>query len=211
MSIFSKEDKAETMQREMLNREDKVFNTKMADQLDDQVFLKQQEENRDLVRWQQSLADEIEELKHDLKREVWTGDKWEPDKVLIGYKETGEEVYEKLPPLMNDTGIKMVESAMRPLLSRNLINSNLNENMVYGMLRRTSDTIVNNITTYGEQYQMEFGNYSHVTRLIKNFMIPTPFRALNDGERKHLRTMNKRLESYGESQQEAGKQKKKWW
>ncbi len=212
MSLFNnKQDSEETMfkAQQQMQKDQHGINT--ADRLDEQVFLRQQEENKDLVRWQQALQDEIEELKHDLKREEWDGEKWHPKQIFVGMNDEGKELFTPLPPLMNDAGIKMVEAEMRPLLSRNMINSNLDEKMVYGILRRTSDTIVNNIAVYGEEYRMEFGNYSHVTRLIKNFMIPTPFRALNDGERKHLRTMNKRVEAFSQSADEQPKKKRMFW
>lgn len=142
-------------------------------------------ERQDFLRWQQELGDELERLKHDLRNEEFNGESW----VKLGN------------PIVNEKGIHMIERLIRPLLSRNLINSNIDEEMVYGILRRTSDTLVNNITYYGEEYNIEFGNWDYVLRLVKNVIIPTPFRAQLGWTKKTDSTMSKRLESFAESQQ----------
>ena len=163
------------------------------------------QERQDLLRWQQDLLDDLEQLKHDLRREVYDlqKDVWVQERMVSGHTSEGKPIYEQLAPLMNEQGIRMVESLVRPFLSRNLLNSNLDEQMVYGMLRRSSDTLVNNITYYGEQYDLEFGNYNLIVRLVKNVIIPSPFRAADGWTKRIDSTISKRLESFAESNKQA--------
>jgi len=85
--------------------------------------------------------------------------------------------------LMNEKGIAIVDYTCRPLLSRNLINSNLDERMIASMLKRTSDALVNNFAFYGvKEYDMEFANFTMVLRVIKKHYYPTPHRALKGWE-----------------------------
>lgn len=181
------------------------FNREMASfdagNRDDQVYLHQQEERMDLLKWQQDLNDEIKQLKHDLRNEVLNDatNEWESIKIFAGYDDKGREVYGTLPPLINEMGIRMIEIELRPLISRNLINTNLDEIRILNILRNTANTIADNLADKYDFYDIEFANFDVVMRLIKNAMIPTPFRALNDGERRHARTMSKRIEAFTES------------
>lgn len=164
----------------------------------EQVYIQQQKDKEDLLRWQQSITDELEELKQRLRGNLFNMKKgeWEKDPHSI--------------VIMNERGISMVDFACRPLLSRNLINSNLDERMINSMLKRTSDTIVNNIAFYGEkQYGMEYGNYSLALRIIKNTIIPTPNRALHGWNKRQDNMMSKRVEAFQDGGQ--NQQKKGFW
>lgn len=182
-----------------------------AEMLNDQILMQQQEEKTDLLKWQQSLQDELDLLKHKLRSETYDSDKnkWIKTKIAIGYDKNGRIVEQDLPPLMNEIGISKVETIISPLLSRNLINSNLSEDMILGILKRTSNDLVSNIAYYGEDlYDIEFGNFSTVIRLIKNTMIPTPFRAMSGWNKKIDSTISKRVESYNEGASRLPERKK---
>lgn len=180
------------------------FNREMASfdagNRDDQIFIHNQEERLDLLKWQQDLGDELKQLKHDLRNEILNEEtgQWERIKVLVGYQDD-KEMYGVLPPLINEMGIRMIEIELRPLISRNLINTNLNEERILSILRNTANAIADNFADKYDYYGIEFANFDIVMRLVKNSMIPAPFRALNDGERRHARTMNKRIEAFTES------------
>lgn len=191
--------------QDQLDREDEIAlvreqqSQRVAEGLNDRVALDQVRGREDLQRWQQDLTDEQLTLLHSLAAEFWDEDSnsWVPERVKTGeYGVDGVAKTERMPPLMNHLGVKMVANAIRPLMSRNLINSNFDEKRILDMLKRTSNTIVNNIAYFHEDYDLDFGNFDEVTRMIKNVMIPTPFRALNDGERKHQRTINKRVDTH---------------
>ena len=140
--------------------------------------------NPDLVRWQQDLEDEVSDLKHRLKREVWNDvDGWRPGPYA---------------PLLNSIGVAMIEEELRPLTSRNMINSNLSEEFIMFILRNTSDVIADNLMFNYDVYDMDPLQYEHIVRLVKNAMLAAPFRAMNDGERRHQREIVKRIETHSD-------------
>lgn len=149
---------------------------------DDGALMQELTQQNDLVRWQQDLNDELAQLLHDLRRERQTTNE--------GWKRP-----DKLQPLLNDSGVAMVEEQLRPLLSRNMINTNLNEDQIMNMLRFTCRSIRQNLMNNYDEYQMNPLQYRNIMRLIKNAIIPTPNRALNNGERVYTRTFNKRVET----------------
>jgi hypothetical protein len=173
----------------------------LASPQDDMVFLQQKEERSDLLKWQQDLKEELVQLKHDLRNEQLNEEKgkWEPIAIAVGYNEQGQLLYQMLPPIINELGIRMIDQQVRPLFSRNMINTNLNEEIINKVLCLTCNTIVENMADNYDRYGVEFTNMDLVMRLIKNAIIPAPFRALNDGERRHARSINKRVEAFTET------------
>jgi len=160
----------------------------------------QQDQRSDLLKWQQDLDDEINKLRHRLKGEVLKSDKtWGPRFYPTGKKnEEGKEILETLPPLANDLFIDYVETQVDPFMSRNLFCSNLDQKRILLMLRNTCDDIADAMADGYDIYGIEFINYDLVMRLIKNVIIPGPFRAMNDGQRRHDRTIAKRIEAFNE-------------
>lgn len=142
--------------------------------------------NPDLVRWQQDLEDEVSELKHRLRRESWND--------VDGWRSTGQQ------PLLNELGVAMIEEELRPLTSRNMINSNLSEEFIMFILRNTADVIADNLMFNYDVYEMDGLQYEHIVRLVKNAMCAAPFRAMNDGERRHQREIVKRIETHSDQQ-----------
>lgn len=181
-------------------REQNTFGA-VANPEDDHIFLQQQEKNADLLKWQQDLFEELEQLKRDLRNEFKTADgEWKRKVYCIGQGRDGRPIYKPMPPLANEYFISMMETECRPLMSRNMMMSNFSEQRILDMLKHTSNTIADNMADNYDKYGIEFVNFDHVVRLIKNVIIPAPFRALNDGERRHQRTIAKRIESFSESQ-----------
>lgn len=173
------------------------------------IDYQQQEGRTDLLKWQQELSDELLALRHRLKGEVRNEDgQWGPRMILVGYdKETGEKVYERAPPLANDLFIDYVEMQVEPFLSRNMFSSNFTEKRILEMLKNTCNDISDAMSDGWDLYGIDFINYDLVVRLIKNVIIPGPFRAWNDGQRRHDRTVAKRIEAFNDHDQ--GTQRKK--
>ena len=203
----------EVMQERVLQQQAQQAQMEVASNpQDDMVAYQHQAERADLMRWQQELDDQAENLKHRLRSEYKTEDgDWLPKKTTTFAKDSKGKIRRdpltkkpvmitiRVPPLTNDLFIEYIESQVEPFLSRNLLNSNFNEARILGILKNTMDDIVNNMADGWDVYEIEFRNYDIVTRLIKNTIIPGPFRALNDGERRHQRTINKRVEAFTES------------
>jgi len=180
---------AEDRDRDFTKQRD-VFNSSIQP---DQEYMQMQESRTDLLKWQQSLEDELTKLKHRLRGEHLTDEGWKPKLVRI---RTEEGIIEtNSPPLANDIFVDYIEIQVEPFLSRNLLNSNFDEKRILEMLKNTMNTIADAMADGWDLYGIEFINYDLIDRLIKNIITPSPFRALNDGERRHQRTISKRIEA----------------
>ncbi len=164
-------------------------------QQDDYITQVNERFRADLMRWQQDLGDETENLRHSLKNEFLTEDGWLPKKTVVEFDDQKKPIFKDMPPLMNDMGIQMVLTEVQPLLSRNMINSNFSEERILFILKDTANTIADNLCDNHILFEADFVNFDVIVRLIKNVIIPAPYRALNDGERKHQRTTTKHLET----------------
>lgn len=160
----------------------------------------------DLIRWQQELEAELDTLKYRLKNYMRKGDMWVPRMITVN----GEQV--EAPPLLTEEGIQMVEAEVQPFLSKNLINSNLDEKRILNLLKFTSKTITRNLGYSYEEYVIEPTpqNLSHIKRIIKNVIIPTPFRAINGWTKRQDNAATKRVETYSENPNEFGGKNKGW-
>jgi len=159
----------------------------------------QQDQRSDLLKWQQDLEDEMTRLKHRLKSEMKYDDgSWGPKLIPVAKDEKGKIIYDRVPPLANELFIDYIETQAEPFLSRNLFSSNLKEKQIYDILRNTCDDIADSMADSWDKFDIEFINYDIIVRLIKNVIIPGPFRALNDGQRRHDRTIAKRIEAFNE-------------
>lgn len=175
------------------NKDQIAFQTSAAS---DVVEIAQHEQRTDLLKWQQNLKDEIEALKHRLRREVKDGDKWEPLKKLIGKDpQTSKRIFEDLPPYMNELGICMVEDQIWPLTSRNIINTNLQEERILKILERTCNAIADNMADNFDMYDARFVDYDIILTMVKNIIIPAPFRSLGGWNKKMDNETTRRIES----------------
>ena len=166
---------------------------------DDAVFINEQNQKSDLIRWQQELDNSLEILKHRLRNETRNKE---------GYWFSQEGV----DALLTTEGIAMVESTLSPFLgeeAKNLINSNLTEEMILQTLKNTSDTIVCNLADNYDTFVIIAtpSKMSHIMRIIKNAMLPTPFRAQDGWTLKENNKGTKRVETYVDAPQ----QNKKMW
>jgi len=169
---------------------------------DDQTFIQMQNQQSDLLRWQQDLEDELVGAIHDLKNEILIDGKWIPI-IVTNVTSNGQTVQERLKPKINDRGIQMIRLSLMPLLSRNLINSNFSENRILLICKQTSNTIVTNLAANMDRYDIDsLTTASEIKRMVNNVIIAGPYRALNGVEKRLNSTMIKRIESYAERQQD---------
>lgn len=155
---------------------------------DDMVHLQDKENKSDLTRWQQDLADELQSLKHDLRRE---------------YKNK-EGAWVQIPgtmPLLNEMGLHPIMNLVKVYFTRNLIMSNLDQHIINRiMLGMVRDLVIHLGANY-ERYEVDFHDLTLVVRLVKDRVEPTLYRCFNNGERKYLNTIQKRIEAYSETAQ----------
>jgi len=173
----------------------------------DDVYFAQKEKNEDLTKWQQDMENDIERTVHDLKREIESDDGYkrmtrvEFVRINKDGKKIGKKV--KVKPMMNNLGINMFRGAIRPLISRNLMMSSYSEDKIYVKLRSIMFTFISHLAYHQRTYDIDTGNLSMIVRMFKDLMEPAHWRALNNGERSYLNTINKRVEAiaYGNPNQ----------
>lgn len=179
-------------------REDKRFNKELQFQREqgaiaagiagEQTEILERENKSDLIKWQQELDDEQVKLVMHLKGYVMTDDGWSLPK--------GKR------PLCNNTFINdVVVPQTTPFMSRNLINSNLSEDMTRINLASTCNEIADNMVDGYDIYEIDFKNYDLIIRLIKNTIMAGAFRAVNGWTAKTNATIFKRIESAHENPQ----------
>lgn len=172
----------ETEQRQMnFGREQGAV--QIAEGIPDQVMMQQQEDRTDLLKWQQDLSDELKNLLHDLRNEVFIEGQ--------GWVKQGN-------PVMNENGVRKIESLVRPYLSRNMFNTNFNEDRVLGMLKDTSNSLALDLCIHYKDYKLSFSNCPMVTRLVKNVIMAGPHRAMNGWNKRIDSTISKRVEAFSE-------------
>lgn len=178
-------------QRQMSYGRDQAVLTNSTTPEDDQVYINAQNDRSDLLRWQQDLTEDIKELKYMLEGKQIVDGKW---------------VNTPQGQLLNDKGIQMIISEVKPLTNRNFMLSDFKEERILGILRRTIWTIIHNIAD-NDGYEAEFEQYDHIVSMVANVIYPAPFRAMDGGERSNQNKMTKRVESYHNAM--AGHQERK--
>jgi len=160
------------------------------------IQLKEQEEREDLVRWQQDLGPEMEQLEHDLKREVFDKktNEWVSLKEWV-YGDDGQPKEVDATPMCNDFCIQMIKATIRPFMTKNEIMSNYTEDRILQKMRNTLKTLSRNVGVKHDFYEIDFHDISSIRTIVQNAMMSAPFRALNQGERNYLKTSTRRIEN----------------
>lgn len=163
------------------------------------IQLQQQKEREDLVRWQQDLGNELNQLEHDLRREVLNKDgSWSPMQIMVGWTKNVNNKnvpqFKDAAPVCNDFGIMMIKTNLRPLMGKNIMMSNLSEERILQILKSTIKTVIRNICIKHDYYEVDFHDISYIRQTIQNAALPAPFRALSNGERKYLTSTTRSIE-----------------
>lgn len=175
---------------------------------DDQTYLAMKQERESFVRWQQDLIESVERMKHQLRRHSRNQETGKYERIMVPTGErdlNGKLVYAPLPPLLNELGINMIEEEVSPLMGKNIINSNFDEERILRILKYTGKVISRNLAYNYDTYDMDALQYEHIMRIVKNHIIAAPFRAWNNGERKYAGGIIKRIESVSEGAQQQQK------
>jgi len=169
------------------------------------VYQEQQKQREDLVRWQQDLEPELILFQHSLRNEWFNTEEGRWEKKIQIDIETKQEKF--MEPLCNEFCIQKLTADLRPMLSKNLIMSNWQEDRLLRFLLTSINAITIDLGLYREEYGIKFNHTTSIINMIKNLVTPTFFRALGSGERKFLSTVNRRVETFSENQ--AAQPKKK--
>lgn len=199
MALFDRfkqtpEKKAETMQiaaekRQMDMMKDQMTFSAATNPEEDHSFAAYQEARSDFLKWQQDLAEDLRDLVTDLR-----GVKRQEDGTLLRIRDK---------PLCNDNFIyEVVIPQCKPFFSKNLINSNLDEERILLMLKNTANTIsdamADSWNIHSSNYGIEFNDFDLVVNTIKNAIIPAPYRALKGWTKKIDNSAVRRIEAFTE-------------
>lgn len=191
----------ESKQQAVADEKEKNFareHTTLSAELDnDNTFLHMKEERQDLTRWQQDLEDSISELKHSLMNQVQTDKGWQTETEI---REHADGKYYQVPmrPMVNAIGTYKLISVVKRYLNRNFMMSNLDEETIYRILRRLRTDLVINLGSKYDAYEIDPHDLSIIVKMIMDSVEATLYRALKNGERNYLNTINKRVETYNE-------------
>lgn len=200
-------EKAEKKEQDFVRERDTV---RMAS-ADDATYLETQKQRSDLLRWQQEFNTEVQELYHELLSEMKTAEGWEQKQ----YKEwdATKKIYvtKKVPRLCTPAfAEKLIRIAVKPWLNKNAINSNLQEKTIRSMLRNTHNDVVGAISDGWGGHGIETVDAANaISRMVKNYIDPAAYRALNGWTKRTDGTMIKRIEASQE--QTADIPQKKGW
>jgi len=167
----------------------------------DEAYQRKKELNDDLTRWQQDLENDLEVLKYDLMNYYKDENgQWSPQYYYYT-DEKGKKQAVQLPPMTNSLGAVRIINLVKRYLSRNLMMSNLDTPTIYRIMRGLVLTLVLNLGENYEFYEIDESNLKLIVKMVKDTIEPTLYRALNNGERSYLNTINRRIEQYVETQQ----------
>lgn len=181
--IFGKKEDKKELEAEKRNRDfvkqSQSFEAAMEDDVE---YVRHSEERSNLIHWQQDLEDDLSILIHQLRREVEVNGVWQKRQIFLGTNEKGEHLYGEMPPMINEIGISSIYSFLRGLTSKNLINSNYSEELIYKSLKRSITQLVLHLRDNFLVYEIRKEDLALLISLIKNNVEPSFWRAYNNGE-----------------------------
>lgn len=160
-----------------------------------------QPDKSDLIIWQQNLDPELQQLIHDLRNEYMDDNgEWIQEHRYKGRDKHGNAIWEP-SPILNERGIQVIISMLRPLTGRNLMMSNYSETRILISLSRNLKTLVAHLAYNRELYELKKGDMSQVVELYKRVAEPAHWRCWNNGERRYLTHTSKRVEAVSDNPQ----------
>lgn len=152
---------------------------------DEQIQMESQKERADLIRWQQDLSDEAIRFIMEVR----------------GYYENADGDWVKDPrvkPLANEEFIRRIRPLLLPSVSRNQMMTSYSEERVLRALKRAASQFATILYLHGEKLGVNIKDFSMLVASFQATIEPTYFRALNNGERRYLTTINKRVETFSD-------------
>ena len=159
---------------------------------DDRTYLDEQDRKSDLIRWQQELDSYMFALILS-----FLSLHFEEDRISPILDEQGKPI----PPLCNKLFIhQVVEPKLRPFLSKNLINSNLDEKQILMTQLATANDIADMMSDNYDKYGIDFVNFDGILRDMKNVIKASIYRSYKGFTKKTDNAITKRIESdvYGQ-------------
>ncbi len=165
----SEEQKELASEKRQMNFAEKQLREKVAAEsamsaAEDQTHMYEQERKAELLRWQQDSTGQINQLSAK----------------LLGLVQVGEDEWEKNPgqkALCNELFINdWVNPLCSAFLSKDYVNSNLEESRILNQLHNTFDDLVIVLTAKHEFYGIDVLDLTTIVRLLKEFVIGPAYR-----------------------------------
>lgn len=148
----------------------------------------------DLAQIQLDNADIIEDLKHNLKREIF---KRSDD------GKSGEWIKpKKIKPMLNDEGVTDVISLMNVFITKIFILSNFSEDRINDNCLDFNRVIIEKIFLKRRSYEIDKADRSTIRLILDQSYNSILRRALNAGERISLTQTHRIMQTYQENQKE---------
>lgn len=135
----------------------------------------------DLLRWQMNNADTVEEIEHWLKGEEWNHQegKWERRRQM----------------LVNEQGIAALMYVIKTYVDdKNAILGNLSDDHVNTITLNCAEDVIDLLETNWNVYGVRKEHLSMIKNSIKKKVLLVNRRGFNEGERRFLRTTERRTE-----------------
>lgn len=152
-------------------------------------------DNANLTMWSLSSQDILKEIEHDLRGEIFNEEteKW--------------ELVAEGKPLMNDEGIRSIVSLARTIVNKVAFLSNLSEDMVLQISRDFADDLADLLFNNIEQFEIKRTHLNIIVTKISYIIYVALQRAYEEGERRFLKTAERRIVSVRQDPNE----KKGFW
>jgi len=141
-----------------------------------------QEQKDNLTKWQQNLEPELQQIMHDLKKEI-----------MVGVDDEGKEIWEPIggKPICTNEFVHRFLTKARPFMTKNLMMSNYSEERILQIIRFALIDLYMDIGYNRTKYKVDKGDMDHIIQVFKSYITPTLFRPMQQGERKHISTTSK--------------------
>lgn len=156
-----------------------------------------QQERAQLTRWQQDLAEQVDVMKHLLRREQLNeAGAWKRVQIKKRVVIKGKDVWaiEESDPMCNEECIQEIIALIAPSTSKNLMMSKFREEQILDIMKKLCLTLVWDILlAKRRRYEIELPDVSVIYQIFKTTAMPTYFRALGANEKDYLTRLRKEL------------------
>ena len=211
--LLGKDNQEQRMFNEQMSVEQQKVAAGLASGYDDAAYMQRQQQQNDLVRWQQDLDDVIDVVRRKLRCERFNAETggWEAQLTneldelgnLIVHIDpvTGESYYNrvKVKPMLNEAGIAQVEAALYPFTSKDLLNSNFDDDAIQMTAIKSANNLVMALCCHHVEFQLRHASdLFTINDVITVFIEASLMSCKHDGWRRHIRSHTKELRSFHE-------------
>lgn len=161
------------------------------------MHVPEHQRSSDLMKWQLSTFDLIEDLEHDLKGERFS--KKKNDWIKTGTR------------FVNDAGVKAIMSILTARINKNTILSNLTEKEISRIMLDFSRDLIDLFFTRRVDFDIKKEDLDILLRKIVDFVYISLKRAFEEGERAFLKQTERRTEVYKVGDEEKKGKLKSFW